>query len=86
MSLQLVYNNNRIFTGVYESKQYQLHNPKKFNTTWNAEESHKRVAQLMRSYYEEATSRITYLNPIRFMYEESPYYEMGYIMGEIIER
>ncbi|XP_022833498.1 uncharacterized protein LOC111361353 isoform X1 [Spodoptera litura] len=52
----------------------------------NANEAPTRILQLMRSYYEENHARVAALNPMRFMYEESPYYEQGYVVSELLER
>ncbi|KAJ8704976.1 hypothetical protein PYW08_012296 [Mythimna loreyi] len=71
---------------IYESLPYQDHNRWRYYTRENHKATVGRVLELMRSYYEEANSRLSQLNDMRFMYEESPYYEMGYIIGEIIER
>ncbi|XP_035457396.1 uncharacterized protein LOC118281059 [Spodoptera frugiperda] len=58
----------------------------KYHDAKNADEAPTRILQLMRSYYEENHARITALNPMRFMYEESPYYEQGYVISELLER
>nr|XP_049695894.1 uncharacterized protein LOC126054364 [Helicoverpa armigera] len=58
----------------------------KFDTWSNAGKAPTRLVELMRSYYEEANQRIAGMNNMRFMYEESPFYEQGYVMHEIIDR
>ncbi|CAH0698305.1 unnamed protein product [Spodoptera exigua] len=59
---------------------------KKYQEDKNAQDAPDRIINLMRSYYEENHARIAALNPLRFMYEESPYYEQGYVISEILER
>ncbi|XP_060806804.1 uncharacterized protein LOC132903195 [Amyelois transitella] len=41
---------------------------------------------LMQTMHREGRIRHQALNQVRFYYEKSPHYEMGYLMGEIIER
>ncbi|KAG6463140.1 hypothetical protein O3G_MSEX013692 [Manduca sexta] len=45
-----------------------------------------RLLEIMMTYYIDADKRTIEMNRMRFMFEESPYYEQGYVMGEIIER
>ncbi|KAJ8706499.1 hypothetical protein PYW07_012577 [Mythimna separata] len=71
---------------VYLTQEAQEYNMWRYHIEENYKHTARRLLELMRSYYEEANARLTQLNEMRFMYEESPYYEMGYITGEIIER
>ncbi|XP_059055023.1 uncharacterized protein LOC131849053 [Achroia grisella] len=76
-----------IFIGILQlSYQNQDFYHKRYDKDDNARQVPHRILQIMTSYHEEATQRIHNLNHMRFMYEESPHYEMGYIMGEIVER
>ncbi|KAL4708893.1 hypothetical protein ACJJTC_001692 [Scirpophaga incertulas] len=45
-----------------------------------------RMLRLMEEYQEDAWRRMQELNELRFTYEETPQYELGYITGEIFER
>uniref|UniRef100_A0A2A4JME4 Uncharacterized protein n=1 Tax=Heliothis virescens TaxID=7102 RepID=A0A2A4JME4_HELVI len=72
--------------GLFYVHGQQDYNANKFNPMSTAAKAPTRLLELMRSYYEEANVRIAAMNEQRFMYEESPFYEQGYLMHEIIER
>ncbi|KAJ2942314.1 hypothetical protein O0L34_g15862 [Tuta absoluta] len=46
----------------------------------------RRMLQLQSQMITDLERRIHEINPIRFMYEESPHYEIGYVLAEIMER
>ncbi|XP_063836162.1 uncharacterized protein LOC135085305 [Ostrinia nubilalis] len=44
------------------------------------------LINVMKTYHQNARVRSTELNEMRFMYEESPHYEEGYVMSELVDR
>ncbi|KAJ0184008.1 hypothetical protein K1T71_000431 [Dendrolimus kikuchii] len=46
----------------------------------------KQILALMKNYVDDAQKRTNLLRKERLMFEESPQYEIGYLMSEVIER
>ncbi|XP_049884368.1 uncharacterized protein LOC126379595 [Pectinophora gossypiella] len=62
-----------------------LGNPE-YDPWLSSRNARKRVLIMARAITEESRHRVNRMKPFRFMYEESPYYEAGYVFGEIMER
>ncbi|XP_026748109.1 uncharacterized protein LOC113509043 isoform X2 [Trichoplusia ni] len=72
--------------GIPSAFPSQTHYSNKYKSHSNSLHAPHRLLEIMAIYTEEARQRTKEMNEMRFMYEESPQYEQGYVMSEIIER
>ncbi|XP_053616932.1 uncharacterized protein LOC128679020 isoform X2 [Plodia interpunctella] len=79
-------NQKKIYIYIAVSRQWQQFKPQIYKQEYNSDEIYNRLITVMQTIHREGRMRHENLDLIRFFYEKTPYYEMGYVMGEIIER